>query len=364
MIAPRRLAPRGGSSGFILIVVLVALVVITLLAAAVATTAERALAQAQEDSRAVSAEISQFSTRETLLFLLATQRQTVAGLTVDDQVARSYGNALWAVGPDDDASMPPPLPVGNEIALNATTYLAPDGQRFLLQDDAGLFSVNWTPEPIRSALLGGMMVDRAQQASLEAIRLDYQDADKAYRIGGGESEVYDEVGLPAPSNSTMLTPLELRRMPRWRELVGALDDRQLLSRFTTARAYALNINTAPVEILQNLPGTNASVTERILAQRQALPFLLRWEFLQSYPLALDDESPVSFLASGTGNLLLWDTSHGSVRLIHWSLTPVDEGGRPWRIDYEVKLPRDAKSGPSPARTPATALLAEPGQGGG
>jgi type II secretory pathway component PulK len=362
--AHRRPTPRRRTGGFILIVVLVALVVITLLATAVATSTDRALAQAQEDSRLVSAEISQFSTRETLLFLLATQRQTVAGITVDDQVANSYGNALWAAGPDDVSTLPPPLPVGNEIALNASIYLAPDGQRFSLQDDSGLFSVNWTPEPIRSGVLASLGVDRARQGSLEAVRLDYQDPDVAYRIGGAEAEAYEEADLPPPTNSTILSPLELRRMPGWRELVAGLDDRQLLSRFTTARTFALNVNTAPVEILRGLPGADASVTERIVAQRQALPFLLRWEFLQTYPLALDDESPVSFLASGTGNLLLWDTSGGPVRLIHWSLTPVDEDGRPWRIDYEIKLPRDTETGPSPARTPATALLAEPGQAGG
>ena len=71
------------ANGFVLVIVLAVLVVLTLLATAVATSASRAIAAAQEDTDRFNGELAMGSTRETLLFLLATQRQTLAGLTVD-----------------------------------------------------------------------------------------------------------------------------------------------------------------------------------------------------------------------------------------------------------------------------------------
>lgn len=351
----RPVRPRG----FILLAVLVALVVITLLATAVATVSSRAVDQALQDGQQVDAEIAQFSTRETLMFLLATQRQTVAGLSVDDQVTYSYGNALYTPDPDDAMGLPPPLPIGNEIALDGSPYAGLAGQAFALQDDAGLLSINWTPEPLRAGMLAGLGAEPARWASLEATRLDYQDPDDAYRIGGAEAPQYAENDLPPPTNATLRTPLQLRAMPGWRELVADLQDHELLGRYTVARSVVVNLNTAPRASLRTLPGASDELVERIMAQRRQLPFVLRWEFLRAFPVALDEESPINFLASGSGNLMLWDRDQGPVRLLHWSLTPVDEGGRPWRIDYELTLPRDKKSTQATARQPASALFTEP-----
>lgn len=71
-------------AGFVLVIVLTLLVVLALLAAATATSAERAIQAAQADADRFESELAMAGTRETLLYLLATQRQTVMGLTVND----------------------------------------------------------------------------------------------------------------------------------------------------------------------------------------------------------------------------------------------------------------------------------------
>lgn len=350
---------RRPATGFVLIAVLVLLVVVTLLAAAVAAISERAVSGAQADVEDFQAELDIIGTRETLLFLLATQRQTVAGLTVDEQVVTHAGQALWAPSPDEDDPLPPPIPVGNEIAFDGTIHAGLAGTRFALQDAAGLFSVNWTPPRFRAGFLAALGAPPEAWPALEAKRLDYQDADDLYRLDGAEAPQYAAAGLPPPANRTILTPLELRRVMGWRELLAPLSDREILDRITTARAIGLNVNTANRSTLRMLPGIDETTIERVLAMRQQMPFMLAWEFRRSFVTALDEEDPLQLLPMGAGNLKLWNNARGPVRLIHWTLTPADEKGRPWRIDYELTLPRDDTLDSTPARTPATALLAPP-----
>lgn len=359
------LPPRmrsGKPAGFVLLMVLAALVVIALLAAAVATVSERVLEETRAEDARLQADIELTGTRETLLFLLATQRQTVSGLTVDDQVVTSFGQAEWVTGPDDDSPLPPPLPVGNEIALDGSAYAAGES-RFALQDAAGLFSINWTPAFLRSGFFNTLGIPPGQRAALEAKRLDYQDPDSEYRLGGAEARQYGDAKLPPPTNQTLLTPLQLRAVMGWRDWLAPLSDQQIVERVTTARVIGLNINTAPASSLAMIPGLDPVSIQRLLDQRQLRPFVLMWEFRNTFPVAVDDEAPLLNLAMGAGTLRLWNNADGPVQLLHWTLTPIAEKGRPWRIDYQLTLPRDDALAKTPARSPASPLLAPPDQAG-
>ena len=64
-------------SGFVLVAVLALLVVLTLLASAVAVASMRAVSDAQTDIDAFNGELDMISTRDTLLFMLSTQRMTL-----------------------------------------------------------------------------------------------------------------------------------------------------------------------------------------------------------------------------------------------------------------------------------------------
>ena len=79
---------RSREEGFALLAVLVILVILALLASSVALTTERAVADMQGRIDDESFRRDAFSTQETLAYLLVTQRVTIAGLTVDDQVAK------------------------------------------------------------------------------------------------------------------------------------------------------------------------------------------------------------------------------------------------------------------------------------
>lgn len=353
--------PRPAAGGFVLVAVLVALVVITLLASAVALVGERAVREARENSEAFEAEVALAGTRDTVLFLFATQRQTFAGLTVDDQVVWSAGRA--AVAPDPFEG-PPPLPIGNEIRLDNTPYLGLPGTAFSLQDDSGLFSPNWTFPALRPGFFDLFEVPPGDQAELEAKRLDYQDPDDLVRLGGAEAPQYLEMGLPPPTNRTLVTPLETRRIAGWGEALEGYDDAGLMELMTASPRAVINVNTAPLQVLQTLPGVDEATAERIVAMRALAPFMFLRDFLATFNIPLDEEAAeLSMLATGSGLLRLWHNDHGAVRVLHWTLTPWDEGGRPWRLDYEITLPRDEHLDQTTARATASPLFAEPDPAG-
>lgn len=348
---------RRPEQGFILIVVLVSLVVLSLLAAAVATVSERAIAEARADADMFQGEIAIAGTRDTLLYMLSTQRQTFGGLTVDKQVVWSAGQASAS---REDGEITSQLPIGNEIRLDGTPYRGLVGASFALQDDAGLFSPNWSFDYFRPGFFQLLGVPPSERPGMEAKRLDYQDPDDLYRLGGAEAEQYEAKGLPPPTNRTLVTPLETRRILGWGEALADRDDAQLASFLTAARTVLINVNTAPAAVLQTIPGVDAATAARIIAMRQVTPFMLGWQFQQAFNLPIDQQSqPIGLLAVGYGTLKLWHNAAGPARLIHWTLTPIDEGGRPWRLDYEITLPRDEVTDTDLARVPQTPLFPQP-----
>jgi type II secretory pathway component PulK len=351
---------RNNAGGFVLVVVLVALVVITLIASAVAIVSERAVADVRADVDAFDAEVEMTGTRDTVLYLLSTQRQTYAGLTVDQQQVMSAGQAMVVTGsPDEDGETFSPLPVGNEIRLDGTAYRGLGAVQFSLQDDAGRLSPNWSAPMYWPGFLSLLHVPPGRWDALQATLLDYQDPDSLHRLGGAEAADYSARGLPPPSNRTLVSPLELRRVLGWDDILKDRSDTEIVSLLTAAHSAALNVNTAPVEALQTIPGVDAAKAERIVALRKQAPYALPWQFIQDFELPLDEMAPIRLSAAGYGTLSLWHNAGGPVRLQHWTLTPADEGGRPWRLDYEITLPRDQALDPSLARKTETPLLSGP-----
>jgi len=335
----------------VLVIVLAVLVVLALLAAATATSAERAIRAAQADADRFKNELAMTGTQETLLLMLATQRQTVAGLTVNESDAK----ASLAMSLDDPDGFTA-LPVGNEIHLDGTPYRGLEDTRFALQDDRGLLSVNWAAPTLRQSLYRSLQIPSDQWDGLEAKLLDYQDPDDLHRLNGAEKDQYDKAGLPPPTNRTLATPLELRRVLGWNEALAGMDNAELLSLFTMTRGADLNINTAPAPVLALLPELTPENTARMVELRRTTPFLSTYQAQQDFGIGTTMEDGLALFAKPSGNLILWDQHSGARRLLHWTLTPFEVNGPPWRIDYEVILPRGNESDQAVVGSPSTPLF--------
>jgi len=349
--------PRPGQQGFVLIAVLALLVVLTLLASSVALSSRRAVSEAQADADQFQGELDTLSTQQTLLFMMSTQRTTLAGLTVD-QTASSR-----PIAADEDVEGMSAMPVGNEIRLDGTAYRGIGQAMFALQDGRGLISPNWAGDYLRQAFFRARKVPFEQWPGLEAKRLDYQDPDDLHRLNGAEEDEYRKAGLAPPINRPVATPLEFRRILGWNTLLSPMSDTELTSLFSVERSAILNINSAPAQVLAMLPGMDRDLAQRMVALRSSVPFTSLAAVRQLFPLDPAVEEGLTLFSSTSGNLTLWDSRQGSSLLTHWTMTPFDDQGRPWRIDYEVILPRGEHTDPALASTPATPLFTTQDQAG-
>ena len=328
---------QGRSPGYILIATLTMVVVMTLLASMIALTAERALQDQRSADENLQATLDAKSTEATVMYLLATQRQTFGGLTVDDQMVMTSDEAQE----QKDFTVPiSNTPVGNEIRLDGTAYQGIGQIHFSLQDDRGRASINWLSAPALVRLLDSLGVPPEQRAPMLAKLKDYQDPDDLYRLNGAEADDYRKAKMDPPSNRTLVSPLELRRVMGWREALAKYSDTDLLGLISVSRNALININTAGVPVLRMIPFMDEPTARRVMAYREQQPFVSinTFERFTGLPLNDEQELELSMYPGGTGTLSLWSERLGYVRHIKWSLTPIDDGGGPWSTQYAFVLP--------------------------
>lgn len=334
-----------------LVIVLALLVVLTLLATIVAGSGRQAVSEAQRRLDGFNGELDMLSTRETMLFMLSTQRKNLGGLVVDVTAPVTTAQLEG----DDDGLLE--LPSGTEIRLDGTPYQGLGDARFSLRDDRGMINLNWISPVMREAFYASLGMPPEQWGPLDAKRLDYQDPDSLHRLNGAEEDHYRKAGVPPPANRTLATPLEFRRILQWGPMLERLDDERLLGMLTLAQSASINLNTASADVLALIPGMTPEEAERMVALRRQAPFTTIEAVRGTFPIAPIMEDGLTLFPNVSGNLILWDRRFGVRRLSHWTLTAVQPGGPPWRIDYEVTLPRGKQSDEAVAGTPATPLLA-------
>jgi len=320
--------------GFVLVLVLAMLVVLSLLAGGIAATTARLAEQSQQRAQRMQDAVDMASTRATVLYLLGTQRMTLGGLTVDRLV--SFGSdGVREIQSNQDLESS--LPIGNEIALDARNYRGLGGARFALQDDYGLFGVNWNQPWMLERLVaqGGKAAAAVPAETLVNRLLDYQDKDDLYRLNSAEAAGYLRAGLRPPSNRPLATPMEVLRVMGWANALGFLSPAELSDTITSDNVAVVNVNTAPARVLRTIEGVDEDMAARVVAFRKTQPFLTEVAFFEFLGLQKSAEAPIAVYPATSGTLKLWPSQGGQVGLVHWTLTPIENGGRPWREDYEL-----------------------------
>lgn len=346
--------------GFVLIAVLAVLVVLSILASVVGAIAQRMREQQVVRERQLRDQIAMASTRATVLYLLTSQRMTFGGLTVDDRIVLSEDEKRSQRMGDAPFSY---MPVGNEVSLDSSVYRGLDGTRFALQDDRGLLAINWVPLALLANYLdAGRGTSRSAAQTIERLSnllQDYQDPDDLYRLNSAERSEYERLGRPPPSNRTLSTPMELRRVIGWDQALSTISDGDLNDSLTVVRSAQINVNTAPSRVLQTLPGIDAAMAQRAIATRRLAPFISLTAFYAVTGAIPANEDLLTLYPTGSGTLKLWSPEGGAVQVLHWTLTPRDEGGRPWREDYEFIYPGDEAATQGAARPVAAKVFSEP-----
>lgn len=347
--------------GFVLVAVLAMLVILSLLAGTIGLVTQRVRDEQMQRQRLMQASIDMASTRASVVYLLLTQRMTIGGLTVDDRIVLSEDEKAAARrGEGDGISL---MPTGSEVSLDGTPYLGTADIRFSLQDDRGLLAFNWTAPVFLEGLLAQGHHPAAADttlpiATLQNLLLDYQDPDDLYRLNSAEADGYREAGRPPPSNRVLATPLELRRVIGWGEALAFLGDREIIGTLTATRSAQINLNTAPARVLASLPGVDVAMARRAIDARTVAPFISASAFERLLGVVPAEDGYLALYPLPSGTLTLWPGGGGAAQVLHWTLTPLDDGGRPWREDYEFTLPQDGEDAGRVPRTPATPVFSE------
>ncbi len=163
------------------------------------------------------------------------------------------------------------LPPDNVLAMTIEGREGDAGYAVRISNESGKVDINTVPEAMLKEILkkGGLSAEAAEALG-DAI-LDWRDADDDRRPQGAEGADYANLPEPVlPRNGPVAAIEELQYVKGMTP--GYFDG--FVSRVFTAHGSpgGVNINAAPPEALQALPGITPEMAHAIVARRKASPF--------------------------------------------------------------------------------------------
>jgi hypothetical protein len=255
----------------------------------------------------------------------------------------------------------PLLPAGRGTALaqlrqDDRRYQMPDGTVVQVQDGRALISLNAADRRVLLALLAqdGVPIPRAQ-AMIDVLD-DYIDTDQLKRLNGAEANDYRRLGLSSPRNDWLLSVMELKAMPLWR------DEPERIARLSALLGIQLdnrmNPVTAPPAMLRAmLPTANPAQLDLVLNLRRLdqLPDGRTAQRLTGLPF---DGDEFIFAPGFDSRVTVW--APGLPRALEYNarLTPAGELG-PWVITQQHSTTRPTFPNEAPQALAFPLYLAAP-----
>lgn len=318
--------------GFVLATVMVVLAVIAVGATFIALWVQNLRDSAHTVQAQTQADLDSQSTRATLMYLVATQGMTYGGLRAD-------GSSGISDNPEDMGSLQLAA-TGTEIKLDDSPYQGIGSAAFSIQDEGGLFNVNYFAAANLRKFLSYFGVTTPQAVSMADKLLDYTDPDNISRLHGAEQGRYFQAGLDAPANRPLINPQEVRRVMDWSGTRNLWTHSEF-QRYTTTQARGFpNVNTAPLAVLQSIEGMSQKAAGLLLVarQKQAITLAEQVEQITGEGLGIPLDN-VNRFTSKYLRISIWNKDGGTVWQIHLELTPKSPMNlKPWLIAYENKVP--------------------------
>lgn len=344
---PPRSDPLGQQRGVVLVVVLWLLVAMAVAAGMILLWSRERVADAQTARLGIEERIALIGARDTLLYLGARVPMTLGGQPLEPIPPGELAlRRLDEFGAFDKA------PRGGELRLDDAPYLVPGGIVFRLQDEAGLVPIAL---PVNAPLVPWLRaagVPRRDHAGLADALGDYTDADRLRRLHGAEAREYERDGRPPPPDRPLLAVAELSQVAGF-ERLPAESLQALMATATTLESGALNLNTAPVALLEAVVDRCDPRCRQAIAARAAQPFLSGSDFEARTGARLPGDRDVDFRTAPSQTLRLTLGGHsGRAWRLHVRWTPLADREAPWRIDAVDLVPRPvADEPPTPIEHP-------------
>ena len=352
--------------GFVLVTTLWVLAMLTMAASFFALWTQRTVETVQQMQDDLQGEIDMYNTQANLIYLLATQPYSIAGLTVSQVEGKKRAPTTLEQLADDSRSLDDILdefieiekrkqtqkhlqylsiegtysilPKGGEIALDDRSYYGYGKAYFAIQDIGGLLNINLASEFTFNRLFDLLGIDSELHSSLFAKLQDYVDIDDLHRLNGAERYHYEEHHLPIPRNHFLITPMETYGILDWTAQSQLWENYQFEQLTQTLTASRPNFNTAPPLVLQCAYNLNANAVEQIIEVRKNQPFYTLNVVTQVAGMSpFVDPMETNFFPALQLRITLWYEGGQRMRQIYLQRTDDHDGYKPWRIKYSREL---------------------------
>lgn len=293
--------------GFVLAVTLWVLAIIALGVGYFAHRVQQSLALAQQTRQSADAALEMANTRAEMLFRLGTTHLSAFGVGLSKETA---------------------------VALDDRPYQGSGSDRIRLQDEGGLLNVNFVRADVWSRMLAQMGIPEHERAPMLDALADYTDTDDLRRLSGAEAAEYSAQGLPPPPNDWLVTPRQLENVIGWRDKPQLWEQGRLLKLLTSARIAGLNLNSAPLEVLEMVAGS-PDAAKALVERRELEPFGSVGPITAILGMALDDEY-YRVLPSLSVRITQYHPALPRAEQLSVTLTPHSEQA-PWRINYHLQI---------------------------
>ena len=314
--------------GFILVATLWVLAGLGLLASYIDGLTDQNVQRALQHKHNIQHELDLYSTQATLVYLFATSRMNDRALILEPKQYLVRGDAVV------------PGRGAQEILMNDTVYRGLGDVLFSIQDEGGLAPVNSHRFPSFSNMLNSVGLSDSARSLVIGRLQDYTDKNQVLSLNGAEFFEYRQKKLPMPANGLMKSPLELRKLMGFSEMITAEQWADLRPYLTMREVDGYNFNVMPKAVLMALFGNQQAVVQAIISLReeQRIHSLSQIEHVTGKRYLLDRED-VRDIPSQAIRISLWKKNTARRTFSGVEFTPFEEAS-PWRTDYHYSEQHD------------------------
>lgn len=298
--------------------------IILILAGTFNLFAERQILFATSLKDQLKLKLDKLSTEQTLLYMFATRRYTVAGLTTREEIESDYVTDEGTVLNDM---------VGGELRLDGTFYQGVGEALFSINDYAGLLALNSETNYHLAQVLGTYEPDLGKRQALLNRLSDYRDKDDFIRLNGAEKNEYLKADMGIPANDRLRSPAEILKVLGWKDWLTSHPEFDCMNWCSTSWLSAVNPNTLPDELFRRLPGMTEEVAQRLLEIRIKSPFRSPDDLVdKSNGFIVLEENYYRFFPSGQVRIRVFSAENRKLSTIAVNFTPFDLS-HAWSTEY-------------------------------
>jgi general secretion pathway protein K len=217
---------------------------------------------------------------------------------------------------------PDPIDLGK-----VTGSFAGGEYRVDIQDESGKININLVSEPQLVALIKASGIQDPDAGIISDSILDWRDSDTLHRLNGAEDDYYQSLNPPYKAKNGRFDTVEELLLVRGvtrdyfygkpeRAEDGTINYRYGLSRLLTvyssnmgASRLVININYAPLPVLQSVPGMPEQAAKMIYERRKVKPFKDVAEIAREIPVPLGAGTAAFLTTRQTGYFSLTAAAH-------------------------------------------------------